>query len=57
MFAIDVYTLAPLSASLAVIAGSLFLTFFGIKKVKRFMAEDAALSSLLSIVRATPRDM
>lgn len=48
MFAIDVYTLAPLSASLAVITGSLFLTFFGIKKVKRFMAEDAAKVEVIS---------
>ncbi|MDP6968659.1 MAG: hypothetical protein QGG88_06045 [Gammaproteobacteria bacterium] len=42
MFAIDTYTLAPLSASLAVVAGCVVITLVGIKKIKRFMAEDAA---------------
>jgi len=42
MITIDTYTLAPLSASLAVVAGCVIITLVGIKKIKRFMSEDAA---------------
>jgi len=38
---IDTYTLAPLSASLAVIAGCVIITFVGIKALRRVMIKDA----------------
>ena len=41
MFGIDTYTLVPLSSALTVITGSLVLTFILIRKVRKFMNEDA----------------
>ena len=45
---IDTYTLISLSASLAVIAACVVITFVGIKFLKRYMAEDAAKAEIQS---------
>lgn len=46
MSAIDTYTIAPLSASLAVVAGCVIITLVGIKMLKGYMAEDAAKAEI-----------
>jgi len=46
MSAIDTYTIAPLSASLAVVAACVIITLVGIKMLKGFMAEDAAKAEI-----------
>ena len=48
MNAIDTYTIAPFSASLAVVVGCVVITIIGAKMIKRLMAEDAAKAEITS---------